>query len=517
MQTSRLYCREGDAFDDDDGFTYINQYKVMDVVGKGSFGIVRRGIILREELPGLKSVDSYALKFLSKRKLMAVKFSQHDSVGNLVKLSALDKHKNEVQILKNMSHQNVMVLHEVINDPEDDMLVVVSRLEEHGSLMRYHQDSGMYILNYALLHHCGQETTHHHFFFSTFFPRILRDISNAVNYVHSKGVAHRDIKPENLLVSADFNVVLSDFGSAELFPTAAVNSAADDNFAEKIVAQNNASNRDRNLVMKSDTTECTNSENLHQKSSGRVTNTAGTPGFWAPECIEPGVHQKNNNCSFCLGSTDSLHDDLTFSVWPVDMWAVGIVCYILCYAKHPFLVRNDSEMELFGKILNQSLEVPTELYIHTEAAAAALGSEATKLRIHTKEHIGLGLRMDAAGSSAEGADFEYFSWEGEDAFPEEELLGKDLTSHSDEKNSNYAADVASAGMLSSEEGPPKEGSRTIINNITTSRVDTTTALVDGLLHDLIPSLLTKCPHERLTAQSLEKIISSFIPKLEAVQ
>jgi serine/threonine-protein kinase Chk1 len=48
-----------------------------------------------------------------------------------------------------------------------------------------------------------------HFYFT--------QLVNAVTYMHSKGVAHRDIKPENVLLSAEGDLKLSDFGLAALF------------------------------------------------------------------------------------------------------------------------------------------------------------------------------------------------------------------------------------------------------------------------------------------------------------
>jgi len=48
--------------------------------------------------------------------------------------------------------------------------------------------------------------------------RIFRQIVEAVRYLHSKNLCHRDLKPENIFLSADNNVLLGDFGFAEVWP-----------------------------------------------------------------------------------------------------------------------------------------------------------------------------------------------------------------------------------------------------------------------------------------------------------
>nr|URA30214.1 check point kinase 1 [Daphnia tibetana] len=47
--------------------------------------------------------------------------------------------------------------------------------------------------------------------------RYFKQLIAGVNYLHSRGVAHRDIKPENLLLDANDNLKISDFGMATIF------------------------------------------------------------------------------------------------------------------------------------------------------------------------------------------------------------------------------------------------------------------------------------------------------------
>ncbi|CAG9578051.1 unnamed protein product [Danaus chrysippus] len=47
--------------------------------------------------------------------------------------------------------------------------------------------------------------------------RYWRQLLDGLGYLHSRGVAHRDIKPENLLLDAEDQLKISDFGMATLF------------------------------------------------------------------------------------------------------------------------------------------------------------------------------------------------------------------------------------------------------------------------------------------------------------
>ena len=54
----------------------------------------------------------------------------------------------------------------------------------------------------------------------------FRDVCNALDYIHSKGVVHRDVKLDNILLNIDKHAMLSDFGVAHIFGDGMVKSAA---------------------------------------------------------------------------------------------------------------------------------------------------------------------------------------------------------------------------------------------------------------------------------------------------
>lgn len=141
--------REDWNFDDVDGEKEIedgavgevyNDYRVVKLLGKGSFGIVKKC----QRVVGDPPYREFALKIMSKSKLRKVKETIRDEDGFPMRIDGLQKLQNEIQLMRNLFHRNVSILFEVINDPSEDCVILVTEYMAGGAIMNFNSIAQCY-------------------------------------------------------------------------------------------------------------------------------------------------------------------------------------------------------------------------------------------------------------------------------------------------------------------------------------------------------------------------------------
>lgn len=188
---------------DSSGKKMLNQYRLEEDIGRGSFGTVRVAIDVGTNI-------KYAVKEYSKSRLQKVRRTEEmqrrrrrDSkpVIEVDSNSPLNLVRREIAIMKKLDHPNIVSLIEVLDDPVTDKLYMILEWCEKGVILPGDYSDGNMPSPYS-------EEQCRLFF---------RDMVLGTEYLHSQGVIHRDIKVENVLLSEDDVVKIVDFGVSEMF------------------------------------------------------------------------------------------------------------------------------------------------------------------------------------------------------------------------------------------------------------------------------------------------------------
>lgn len=176
----------------------LNQYKLKDEIGKGSYGVVK--LAYNED-----DNTYYAMKVLSKKKLMRQagfprrpppRGAKAVSEGSSHPKGPLERVYQEIAILRKLDHPNVVKLVEVLDDPSEDHLYMVFELVKRGPVMEVPADAPL-----------TEDQARFYF----------QDLIKGIEYLHYQKIIHRDVKPSNLLVGEDGHVKIADFGVSNQF------------------------------------------------------------------------------------------------------------------------------------------------------------------------------------------------------------------------------------------------------------------------------------------------------------
>uniref|UniRef100_A0A8C9ZH74 Calcium/calmodulin-dependent protein kinase 1Da n=1 Tax=Sander lucioperca TaxID=283035 RepID=A0A8C9ZH74_SANLU len=105
--------------------------------------------------------------------------------------------ENEIAVLRKIKHENIVALEDIHESP--DHLYLIMQLVSGGELFDRIVEKGFYTEKDA--------------------STLIRQVLDAVNYLHKMGIVHRDLKPENLLYfnpQDESKIMISDFGLSKM-------------------------------------------------------------------------------------------------------------------------------------------------------------------------------------------------------------------------------------------------------------------------------------------------------------
>lgn len=234
--------------------TKFGEYVLGQTLGEGEFGKVKLG---------WKKDGSVQV---------AIKLIRRESLGT--NPSRLPKIYREISILQELSHPNIVRLHEMA---ETDRYI--------GIILEY--ASGGELFDFILNHRYLKDNA---------ARRLFAQLVSGVGYLHKKGIVHRDLKLENLLLDRNRNIIITDFGFANTFDPR-------DELSDEI--EYNLTNRD--FVKRQDLERV--QENGSRKGDLMQTS-CGSPCYAAPELVV----------------TDSLYTGRK-----VDVWSCGVILVRKCF------------------------------------------------------------------------------------------------------------------------------------------------------------------------------------------
>ncbi|KAH8338196.1 hypothetical protein KR074_002937 [Drosophila pseudoananassae] len=162
------------------------KYNLHGLLGTGAFSEVR--LAESKDPPG----DHYAVKIIDKKALKG----KEESLENEIRVLRRYVHINKNYFYR-LTHPNIVQLLETFEDKLKVYLVM--ELVTGGELFDRIVEKGSYT---------EKDASH-----------LVRQILEAVDYMHEQGVVHRDLKPENLLYYSpdeDSKIMISDFGLSKM-------------------------------------------------------------------------------------------------------------------------------------------------------------------------------------------------------------------------------------------------------------------------------------------------------------
>lgn len=158
-------------------------YSFCNEIGNGGYGSVYDAI-------KKDTGTHYAVKVIDIKRCLKLTFGDGDNITE-----GIQKILKEAEILRKLSHPNIIKLIDIFSDSKNFYLVM--ELSTGGDIFDRLTKKGRYSEDEAKL--------------------VFKQLLEAIDYLHDRKIAHRDLKPENILLASKVNdteIKITDFGVA---------------------------------------------------------------------------------------------------------------------------------------------------------------------------------------------------------------------------------------------------------------------------------------------------------------
>lgn len=191
-----------------DGARLVNEYRIGELLGEGASAAVFRA---ERVVPG-RPPTAFALKVIDKDALERRRTYRSSAAGGMVRETALDHVRREIDIMSTLFHRHVALLFEVIDDPEHSEMFLVLELAERGESMQWDPSAHRFVCpSHVPPSPLGGLAPRHA---AVYFLGLVRGLA----YLHDRCIVHRDIKPSNVMVNEEGKARITDFGTAAELP-----------------------------------------------------------------------------------------------------------------------------------------------------------------------------------------------------------------------------------------------------------------------------------------------------------
>ena len=299
---------------DEHGNKYYNEYKLLQLLGKGAYSKVK--LVIKDDV-------KYAMKIIDKKELKKKKIFKQDKDGNVIVTNLLKDALKEIAILKKLNHPNIIKLYEILHNYAKEKIYLILEYAEYGDIVDYNEQSGIFNINKHISDIYDKKDKEKKSFNGKKYyeeddiQMFCKQILLGIDYLHKNGIIHHDIKPNNILLCKKGVCKITDFNFSSILDNLNV-----DNIGDNVDCADN---------------------------------------FRAPETLTS-IKDDDNDKDKEIQNENKNNDENnkgSFRGKPLDIWALGVTLYIMAYLKFPF----DSDkgiLDLYKVIKEEKVKFPSE-------------------------------------------------------------------------------------------------------------------------------------------------------------